>query len=217
MDPDQAVHRPTRPARLHRAVRRAVLRRRRLLAALLIAAAVAAGLRAVAGPPPQTEPVWVAAHDLPAGRVVAGDDLVRREFPADAVPAGLVADAAGGVLAGPLRRGEPVTDARLVRGTLAASYPGLAAMPIRIPDAAAVRLLAAGDRIDLIATDPQGGGSRVLMESTPVLAIPPPAPGADPVGGPGGGRLIVLGVEPELRDELADAAVLSFLSFSLTS
>lgn len=192
-----------------------VLRRRRLLAALLVAVAVAAGVRAVAGPPPETRALLVAARDLPAGHLLAADDLEERRVAPEAVAAGVVADPVGQLLSTPVRRGEQVTDVRLLRGGLLASYPDLSAVPVRIPDAGAVALLTAGDRIDLIATDPQGGGSEVLLEDAPVLALPPETAGDAMGGGPTGGRLVVIGVSPELRDEVADAAVLEFLSISL--
>ena len=39
-----------------------------------------------------------------------------------------------------------------------------------------VDLLDVGDRIDLVATDPRGGGTQVVAAGVPVLALPAPAP-----------------------------------------
>ena len=70
-----------------------------------------------------------------------------------------------------------MTDARLLTRSLLAGYPGLVAVPVRIGDPAAVRLLRVGDRVDLLAADPQAeSAARVVGRDVPVLAIP--APGA---------------------------------------
>lgn len=205
-----------RAARLRRGVRRAVLRRRRLLAALLVSVAVAAGLQAVTADPPPTHEVQVAARDLAAGTSLTSSDLETRSFTTQNLPEGLVDDPVGQRLATPMGRGEPVTDTRLSGAALAKSYPLLSAVPLRIPDADAAALLAPGDLVDVLATDPQGGGSRLLLEKAPVLAMPDNnADGQS--SGPLGGRLIVLGVPPGLRAGVADATVREFLSLSLNS
>src|SRR4051794_36222767 len=124
-----------RIASTFRPVRRAVLARRRLLAAALTAIAVAAGVHAVAAPPPAEISVLVAARDLPAGTVLTPGDLTSAAFAPGSVPAGLAPDASGRTLAAPMRAGEPVTDVRLVGPELTEGYPGLAAIPVRLPDA----------------------------------------------------------------------------------
>lgn len=193
---------------LPRSLRRAVLRRRRLLAAALTAVAVAAGLHAVAAPPPARVPVLVAAHDLPAGVVLGAGDLRPASFAPDTVPAGLATGAVGRMLAAPLRRGEPVTDVRLVGPGLADGHPGLTALPVRLPDPGV------GDLIDLLATDPQGSGAEVVAVGARVLAVPGPADeGSGAPAGPGlSGRIVVLGVADDEVSEVADASVRSFLT-----
>ena len=74
-----------------------MLARRRLLAAILTAGAVAAGLHSVVGPPPPTVVLTTAARDLPAGTVLGPGDLSTVEVPPEAIPAGVVDDASGGV------------------------------------------------------------------------------------------------------------------------
>jgi Flp pilus assembly protein CpaB len=193
-----------------RPVRRAVLARRRLLAALLTAVAVGTGLRAAAGPPPAQVPVTVAAHDLPAGTLLDRADLRTVGFAPGSVPAGLAAEAPGRTLAAPLRAGEPVTDVRLVGPALTDGYPGLAAVPVRLPDAGMAGLLRTGDRIDLVSADPQGGAPGVVASDVPVLAVPDVEP---EVGASGlAGRLVVVGVEPADVARIADASVRTFLT-----
>lgn len=189
-----------------------MLARRRLLAATLMGVAAAAGLRAVSAPPPETVPVLVARHDLAAGTLLSRTDVVTAQFAPGTAPAGLAADPLGRSLAAPLRSGEPVTDVRLVGPGLAEGHPGLVAVPLRLPDPGAVGLLRAGDRIDLLATDPRGRTARLLVPGALVLAVP--AADGDLVGGVTGGRLVVLGVPEYSREELAGAAVQDFLSFS---
>ena len=157
-----------------RAVRRGVLRRRRLLSALCVGGAVLLGLQAAAPAPPPTVLVLTAARDLPAGTVLRGGDVAPVRFRPDSAPDGRPARAAvvGRTLAAPLRRGEPVTDVRLVGPSLLRGYPGLVAVPARIPDPGTVALLRVGDRVDLMVTETDGSSSRLLAGDVPVLALP---------------------------------------------
>lgn len=208
--------RPAPPDRLSRAlsrVRRVVLRRRRLLAALLTAVAVAAGLNAVAGPPPETVTVLVAARDLPSGTELTTADVRTAEFVPGSAPSDLVDDPVGRVLAAPLTAGEPVTDVRLVGPQLTDDLPGLTAVPVRLPDAGMVGLLEVGDRIDLVAADPQAGGAQVVAADVLVLALP--AAGTDEVGASDlPGRLVVVGASTSEAEPIADAAVRSFVTYT---
>ncbi len=195
-----------------RSLRRVVLRRRRTIAALLTAVAVAAGLQAVAGPAPDTVPVLVAARDLPAGAAIGQGDVRTARFAPGSTPDGVAADPVGQVLAGPLRTGEPITDVRLVGPALTSGQPGLVAVPVRLPDPGMVALLDVGDRIDLVATDPQKGGASVVADGVPVLAIPA---ADDQVGASGlPGRLVVVGAESSQVAPLAAAAVASFVTYT---
>jgi Flp pilus assembly protein CpaB len=195
-----------------RRIRRAVLARRRLLAALCAALAVLATVHANAAPPPPRTSVLTAAHDLPAGVVVRSDDLRRIPFDPRSVPHGVVdaATAVGRTTAAPIRAGEPVTDVRLVAASVLAGYPGLVAVPVRIGDSAAVRLLRVGDHVDLVAADPQGdSGAEIVASDVPVLAIP--RAGEDSPGLTNGAPL-VLGVPEASVRGIAQASVASYLS-----
>ncbi len=138
--------------------RRAVARQRRLLAAGAVAAAVTVAVPAVTRPAPPTEQVVVAARDLPAGRVLTSDDLVRAGWSRGSRPQGSISEAAGRTLASPLRRGEPVTDARLVgRGLLTGQPAGIVAVSIRLADPATAGMLHPGDRVDVLAAASAAG------------------------------------------------------------
>lgn len=198
-----------------RRVRRAVLVRRRFLAAALAGLAVLTGVRAASLPPVETTPVLVAAADLPSGTQLGAEDLATVELPVDAVPTGSVVDVAsvtGRTLAAPVRDGEPLTDVRLVAPGLLDGYPGLVAAPVRVADPAAARLLSVGDRIDLVAVPPDGGGVMVVAADALVVAVP----GQDPGDGVVGGAMVVVAVPEEEALGLAEAAVRTVLSLILS-
>ncbi|MEN3358675.1 MAG: pilus assembly protein CpaB [Mycobacteriales bacterium] len=151
---------------------------RRALALGCLLAAVAAALHrpaasGAAGAPPGV-PVLVAARDLAAGAALAPADVRVAAIPVDLVPAGAIRSLGaitGRVAAGPLRRGEPLTDARLLgRGlTAGLSPPESVAVPVRLADGQTAALVRPGDRVDLLAT---------VVDAGPALG----APGADPAG-----------------------------------
>lgn len=189
-----------------------MLTHRRLLAAALTAVAVAAGLQAAAAPPPVTVAVTVAARDVPAGEVLRDADLATADFALGTAPDDLATDAVGRVLASPLRRGEPVTDVRLLGPALTEAHPGRVALPVRLPDAGMAGLLRVGDVVDLVAADPQGGQPALVAAEVPVLALPT---GSTEPGGSGlGGRLVVVAARPDDVPAIADAATRLFLSYA---
>lgn len=193
-----------------RRLRRVVLRRRRLLAALCVLVAVWAGLRSVATPAPALVRVTVAAHDLGGGRVLGPDDLTTVGFAPGSVPAGGVRDPVGRRLAGPLRRGQPITDAALVGAGLLRDRSDLVAVPVRLPDTAMADLLEIGDEIDLVAADPQGGPATTVARGALVLALPPPPADAAADGLPG--RVVVLGLRASDVTAVSAATVTHFLT-----
>jgi Flp pilus assembly protein CpaB len=193
-----------------RRVRRALLRRRRLLAALCALVAVWAGLRATAAPAPPRVPVTVAAHDLGAGSVLGPGDLTTVRFAPGTVPEGHIRDPVGRQLAGPLRRGQPITDTALLGASLVRDRPDLVALPVRLPDTAMAELLRVGDEIDVISADPQGGPAATVARAALVLALPPAPADAAADGLPG--RLVVLGVREAEVTAVSSATVTHFLT-----
>jgi Flp pilus assembly protein CpaB len=160
----------------------------------------------------------VAVRDLPAGVVLRRDDLVVRRYPASAAPVGSTGMAVGRTLAAPVRRGEPVTDVRLVSPALAAAYPDREVLPVRIADAAAVGLLRPGDRVDLVAADPRRGSASYVATDTPVLALPADSQsaGSDLRASGQTGRLVVLAVLPSEVEAVAGAAATEVLSVAIS-
>lgn len=206
-----ALHAPAAPLRRRlSAVRRHLAYRRRLVAAALSALAVALALQSLApGPPPAVE-VTVAARDLPAGaRLVAGD-LTTARLPREAVPDALAARPVGRVLAAGLRRGEPVSDVRLVGPALAQARPGEQALPVRLPDAGMASLVRPGDVVDLLATDPGSGQTEVVATDVTVLAVPHEVPQG--LGDGAEGALVVVSLPPERVPLVAGASLAQFLT-----
>lgn len=212
--------------------RRRLARHRRLVAALLLGASAVAGLTALAPARPATTDVVVAAHDLPAGQLLRPADLAVAELPVGVRPDGTVASVAaldGRTVAAGLRRGEPVTDVRLVGPGLLVGTRGLVAAPVRMADADSVTLVRSGDVIDVYAAagdavlgDPSRTGgaasgsssrARLVADRARVLSVPPrdtPATTAD-------GALLLLAVTPETARTLAGAASAERLSLVIRS
>ena len=195
---------------------------RRLLAAGLAAAAVATGLGAVRPAPAPTTTVLVSARDLPGGAPLTAEDLRRAELPVAVVPQGALRpgeEPVGRLLTGPVRRGEPLTDVRVLGpGLLAAlartdGEPVVAAT-VRLDDDGAAALLRPGDRVDVLAastaatdpTAPDGSvpGARVLARDVQVLVVP--------AGTGAAGSVVVVATDPGTAAALAAAAVTDRLS-----
>jgi Flp pilus assembly protein CpaB len=203
-------------ARLRRAGAAAVARRlrrhRRPLAAVALAVAAGVAVDAATADPPPGVPLVVAARDLPAGTRLDPTDLTTVQVPADAVPDGALArpaDAAGTALASPLRRGEPVTDARLGGNALLTGAPaGTLAVPVPLADPAAVSLAGPGTEVAVLAgadLDALGAGAgEVLVSRALVLQVG----GADGSGLLDGGSpeaVVVLALDREEATRVAGA------------
>lgn len=207
---------------LRAGIRRGVLSHRRLLAALLMGTAVLAGLRAVAPPAPPTVAVLVAAEDLPAGRVLTSDDLLEVPWAEGTEPSGAVEDPVGDTLASPVRRGEPLTDVRLVGPGLLRAGADEVALPVRIPDAQSVGLLEVGDRIDLVAGDPASHEPVGTTVARGVLVLALPSGGSagsaatGPIGPAGSGRLVVVALTPEVAESVVGHAARGLLAVALS-
>ncbi|MER5276256.1 hypothetical protein ABT025_10930 [Streptomyces sp. NPDC002809] len=79
----------------------------------------------------------------------------------------------------------------------------LVSAPVRIADAETVRLLRPGDRVDVIASEGAGAGSRVLAEGARVTRVP----SASAEGSAENGALIVLSVPRATATALAGAGI----------
>jgi pilus assembly protein CpaB len=203
-DPRSAVRELSRAVRHHRA----------LLAAGLVAAGVATALPLLAPPPVPTLVVLAAARDLAPGAPLTAADLAPVALPRDLVPQGALTatdGAVGRAVAGPVRRGEPLTDVRLLGAGLLVSGRGLVATPVRLADPATAALLHAGDRVDVLAaaSDGRPTTATTVAAGVQVLAVPAGAQGEPD------GALVVLAATPQTAARLAAAAVGSRLSVTV--
>jgi Flp pilus assembly protein CpaB len=130
-----------------------VLARRVAAAALVVLAGVAA-LRS--DPAGDLAEVVVAAHDLTPGSALTTDDVRIEKRLATTVPDGSQANldaVVGSTLASPTRRGEVLTDVRLLGSRLAESTagPGARIVPLHLADSALIDLVRVGDVVDILA------------------------------------------------------------------
>jgi hypothetical protein len=111
------------------------------------------------------------------------------------------------VLSGPVRAGEPLTDARFLAPPAVPS--GSVAYPFRVDDADITALLRVGDRINLYAADSTtAGAANQLARAVPVVALPAPRSTTS-------GALIVVATTPEVATRLAQASTNSRITVAL--
>ncbi|MER6207543.1 hypothetical protein [Streptomyces sp. NPDC001642] len=163
-------------------------------------------------------PTCEVPHFAPV-RVRGGRQQLRRllRHRRRALAAGLALTAAALVAAGPREaaevrhgerpRGHPVVDP--VRQRRAVEW---VSAPVRIADAGTVRLLRAGDRVDVIAAEESasGGDAHVVARGARVTKVPEPVEVAD-----GGGALVVLSVPRGTAARLAGASATARLAVTM--
>ncbi|MCV7419303.1 SAF domain-containing protein [Mycobacterium yunnanensis] len=175
---------PSLTSRLH-ALRpdwtRTLMARRVTAAALVVLAAVAA-LRP--DPSHGRADVVVAARDLAPGVELMAADLRVESRAVTAIPDGATvrsADLIGATLAGPARRGEVLTDVRVMNSRLAeaAAGPDARIVPVHPTDAALLDVVRTGDVVDVLAVSESADGSeersRVVAADAVVVLVSTPA------------------------------------------
>jgi Flp pilus assembly protein CpaB len=162
---------------------RTVLARRVAAGGLVVLAGIAT-LRS--DPDGDDAEVVVAARDLRPGAALTADDVRLEKRSATTVPDGSQVDIAavvGSTLAGPTRRGEVLTDVRLLGSRLAEAAigskagPGARIVPLHLADGALLDLVRVGDVVDVLAapaTDSPAAGqptSRVVATDAVVVLV----------------------------------------------
>jgi Flp pilus assembly protein CpaB len=151
----------------------------------------------------------VAAHDLKPGQELVASDFVVESRSATTIPVGAQTDVAaltGATLAGPARRGEVLTDVRVLGSRLAEASvgPDARVVPLHVADPALLGLVRAGDVVDVLAVEPGGIGDheasspRVVARGAIVVLASPLSKA------PGGGDGVVLVALP--AQQALDAA-----------
>jgi Flp pilus assembly protein CpaB len=168
---------PSLPARISQWLRpdwsRTVLARRIAAAGLVVLAGVAA-LRP--NPDDERAPVVVAARDLSPGATLTADDLRLEKRLAPTIPDGSQSDIdtiVGSTLAGPTRRGEVLTDVRLLGRRLAESAAGPDAriVPVHPVDGALADLVRPGDVVDIIAASETNSAAAARVVATSAIVV----------------------------------------------
>ena len=127
---------------------------RRVAAGGLVVLAGIATLRS--NPDGDSADVVVAVRDLRPGAALTADDVRLEKRLATTIPDGSQADlgtVVGSTLASPTRRGEVLTDVRLLGSRLAESTagPGARIVPLHLADSALIDLVRVGDVVDVLA------------------------------------------------------------------
>ena len=145
---------------------------RRVAAGALVILAAVVALRS--DPHGDRTEIVVATRDLASGVELTADDVRLENRTAATVPDGSQSDVGavvGATLAGPARRGEVLTDVRVLGPRLAESVAGPDAriVPLPLADSALLDLVRPGDVVDVLAAGadaigadarPRGGGDR---------------------------------------------------------
>ncbi|WP_179475455.1 SAF domain-containing protein [Mycolicibacterium vinylchloridicum] len=210
---------PTLTTRIRQLVRpdftRTVLARRVAAGGLVILAAVAA-LRP--DPGDRLIEVVVAAHDLGPGAALSVDDVRMEKRSATTIPDGAqtVLDAVvGATLAGPARRGEVLTDARVLGSRLAglSAGPDARVVPLHLADAAVLDLIRPGDVVDVMgAADAHTDAQPTLVASDAVVVLVSPKQKA---AGAGDDRVVLIALPATAAHSLAAATLVQTVTLTI--
>ncbi|CAN5453075.1 SAF domain-containing protein [soil metagenome] len=184
------------------------VRTRRIAAAALVILAGAAALRP--DPADTLGAAVVATRDLTPGVAVTPGDVRLENRSTATLPDGTHADVdavVGAVPAGPVRRGEIVTDVRLLgtRLTESAAGPDARVVPLQLAQSAVLDVVQEGDVVDIVAapeSDPDAAPRVIATDAVVVLVS------AEPAGFVGAGDRVVLVALPAAAANAVAAATL---------
>ena len=203
---------PTLLNRISRAVRPDYARTamaRRIAAGILVLLAAVIALRP--DPDLTLRDVVVAARDLGPGVTLSAADVTLSRRPAPTVPDGAVTamDAVvGATLAGPSRRGEVLTDARILGSRLAglSAGPDARVVPLHLADAAVLDLIRPGAP----TSDTDSRPRVVAINAVVVLVSPGPA-----IAGPGNDRVVLVALPAPAANALAGATLVQTVTLTI--
>jgi Flp pilus assembly protein CpaB len=186
---------------------------RRVAAGALVIVAAVIALRS--DPQGDRTQVVVATRDLASGVELTADDVRVEKRTATTVPDGSqseVSAVVGATLAGPARRGEVLTDVRVLGPRLAESVAGPDAriVPLPLADGALLDLVRPGDVVDVLAAGadagtPAGADGRPQLVATDAVVV---LVSEKPKGaGNGSGRVVLVALPAHTANEVAAAAL----------
>ena len=194
---------------------RTVAARRVAAAALVVLAAVAA-LRS--DPHGDQTDIVVAARDLAPGIELTATDIRLERRSAATIPDGsqsAVDKVVGSTLAGPARRGEVLTDVRLLGPRLAQSAVGPDAriVPLHLADTALLDLVRPGDVVDVLAApegDDEDATPMVVATDAIVVLV-----SEKPTGpGTGGDRVLLVALPAHAANDVAGATLMQAVTLT---
>jgi Flp pilus assembly protein CpaB len=192
---------------------------RRVAAGVLVVLAAVTALRP--DPSDGRADVVVAARDLSPGAEIAAADVVVESHAVTAIPDGALSDtstAVGSTLTGPARRGEVITDVRLLSPRLAdvAAGPDARIVPLHLADTALLDLIHPGDVVDVLAVDTAGPGEadeRPLVMATNAVVVlvseKRPSPGGSD------DRLLLVALPAPTANQVAGASLTKAITLTL--
>ncbi|MEZ0358424.1 SAF domain-containing protein [Mycobacterium sp. SA01] len=210
---------PTLPSRIRHLLRpdftRTVVARRVVAGALVVLAGIAA-LR----PDPDRHriDVVVATHDLSPGLPLSADDVTVEKRSAATIPDGATVsadDVIGATLAGPARRGEVLTDVRVLGSRLTglSAGPDARVVPLHLADAAVLDMIRPGDIVDVMgAADGAGDAKPTLAATNAVVVLVSPKPKA---AGAGDDRVVLVALPAAGAHALAAATLVQTVTLTI--
>ncbi|MEW2478666.1 SAF domain-containing protein [Mycobacterium sp. NPDC049093] len=197
---------------------RTVAARRAAAAGLVILAAIAAFR---SDPHGDYAEVAVAAHDLSPGVALTAADVRLERHSTATVPDGAQSDVTpmiGATLTAPARRGEVITDVRLLGSRLAetAAGPDARIVPVKLNDTALLDLIRPGDIVDVltVTADPDDKGPArpvVVAAGAVVVLVSEKARGA----GVGSDRVALVALPARPANEVAATSLVQALTLTI--
>jgi Flp pilus assembly protein CpaB len=210
---------PTLVSRIRQSLRpdftRTVMARRIIAGGLVVLAGIAA-LRP--DPRDRQSDVVIAAHDLSPGLTLSAADVKIEKRSTTTVPDGAQAsidELVGATLAGPARRGEVLTDVRVLGSRLAglAAGPDARVVPLHLADAAVLDLIRPGDVVDVMGA-PEGGSdvkpTQVASDAIVVLVSP-----KQKAAGSGDDRVVLVALPAAAAHALAAATLVQTVTLTI--
>ena len=205
---------PTVLSRISRAIKpdfaRTALARRIAAGVLVLLAGVAAWRP---DPHSTSRAVVVATRDLAPGITGTPDDVALSSRPAGTRPDGAVTtlDAAvGATLAGPSRRGEILTDARVLGSRLTGLSvgPNARTVPVHLADAAVLDLIRPGDVVDILGAPPADSTARPRLLAVGAVVVLVSAAAGD-------GRVVLVALPAAAAHTLAAATLVQEVTLTI--
>jgi Flp pilus assembly protein CpaB len=191
---------------------RTVAARRAVAAGLVVLAAVAA-LRS--DPHGDQTDIVVATRDLSPGVELTAADVKLEKRLATTVPDGAsrtVDTVVGSTLAGPARRGEMLTDVRLLGPRLAqlSAGPDARIVPLHLSDTALLDLVRPGDVVDVLAAADDDIDPRVVATDAVVVLVSEKQKGP----GAGGDRVVLVALPAHAANDVAGATLMQAVTLT---